>query len=383
MAAATTAEAEVTAAAEALPVAEAEAVAVVEEAIGSATGAAAEASPAPEVAQAPPDTSTEPHLSDDSITLQACLAATGEHIALVSVKRSGSVSDLCQSLVLAATEAARLAGGTMAPSLRRTTGFCVLCNGRILPDNLPLTEVPDLFEVGSHGATASTPPVVEFLRRRRTALASASSDGVVKVWCCDTGECATTLEVPTKTLDEKLPLLPPPSTHTPDHGRCLRISGGATVRIIVVSLNQIALTLNGHQANVRHGCFSNDGTLVATASDDGTAKIWNARSGKCLRTLVGHSAEVVFVGFSPDGQKVVSTSADNTARLWTVGMGECVTKFVGHRWPVNSASFSIDGKLIATASDDRTVRIWNAETSTCVRILEGFRGAVTEVCFLE
>lgn len=378
MAAATTTEAEVIAAAEAPPVAEAEAVAatVVEEAIGSATGAAAEASPAPEAAQAPPDTSTEPHLSDDSITVQACLAATGEHIALVSVKRSGSVSDLCQSLVLAATEAAHLAGGTMAPSLRRTTGFCVLCNGRILPDNLPLTEVPDLFKA----------------RIRRSWLAGMSpsprrfceQDGVtVKVWCCDTGECATTLEVPTKTLDEKFPLLPPPPTHTPDRGRCLRISGGATVRIIVVSLNQIALTLNGHQATVRHGCFSNDGTLVATASDDGTAKIWNARSGKCLRTLVGHSAEVVFVAFSPDGQKVVSTSADNTARLWTVGMGECVTKFVGHRWPVNSASFSIDGKLIATASDDRTVRIWNAETSTCVRTLEGFRGAVTEVCFLE
>src|SRR5262249_19871341 len=68
-------------------------------------------------------------------------------------------------------------------------------------------------------------------------------------------------------------------------------------------------TLTG---SVNDVAFSPDGTTVATASDDGTARMWNAHTGQPITTLTG---SVNDVAFSPDGTTVATISNDNTARL--------------------------------------------------------------------
>jgi WD40 repeat protein len=55
---------------------------------------------------------------------------------------------------------------------------------------------------------------------------------------------------------------------------------------------------------------------VLTASDDSTARLWDAASGQELRVLRGHEAPVFSAVFSPDGARVLTASEDNTARLW-------------------------------------------------------------------
>jgi hypothetical protein len=62
--------------------------------------------------------------------------------------------------------------------------------------------------------------------------------------------------------------------------------------------------------------FSPDGSRLATASDDGTARLWDVASGKPLIVLRGHPAPVVAVAFSPDGSRLATAGADGTARLW-------------------------------------------------------------------
>ena len=62
--------------------------------------------------------------------------------------------------------------------------------------------------------------------------------------------------------------------------------------------------------------FSPDGKLVVTASDDGTARLWEAASGRSLHTLKGHTDYVNGAVFCPDGKLVVTASIDGTARLW-------------------------------------------------------------------
>ena len=76
--------------------------------------------------------------------------------------------------------------------------------------------------------------------------------------------------------------------------------------------------------------FSPDGARVLTGSDDNTARLWDAASGKPIATLSGHTGSVDAVAFSPDGARVLTGSDDNTARLWDAASGKPVATLGGH-----------------------------------------------------
>ena len=57
---------------------------------------------------------------------------------------------------------------------------------------------------------------------------------------------------------------------------------------------------------------------MLTGSDDKSARLWEADSGRLLATILGHSGAVLSVAFSPDGRRVLTGSVDRTARLWIV-----------------------------------------------------------------
>lgn len=121
-------------------------------------------------------------------------------------------------------------------------------------------------------------------------------------------------------------------------------------------------TFNAHSNIVLNMAFSPDGTTLATASEDGTVKLWNVQDQREKASLKGHSGPVRALAYSPDGKLLVTGSADKSARVWDANSGQ--EKFVlnGHTSIVTSVAFAPDGKSIATGSDDRTIRLWNAET---------------------
>jgi len=99
---------------------------------------------------------------------------------------------------------------------------------------------------------------------------------------------------------------------------------------------------------------------VASASDDRTVKLWDARLGQEKQTLKGHSGSVNAVAFSPDGTVVASASDDGTVKLWDARSGQEQQTLKGHSRSVNAIAFSLDGTVVASASDDRTVKLWDA-----------------------
>lgn len=129
--------------------------------------------------------------------------------------------------------------------------------------------------------------------------------------------------------------------------------------------------LRGHSSYVRCAKFSPDGNLIVSASSDKTVRVWDSKTGKCLKILKGHINTVFSVAFSPDGNKIASASSDNTIRVWNSKTGKCLKILKGHINTVLSAAFSPDGMCIISASDDNTIRIWNAKTGECIATLKG------------
>lgn len=119
------------------------------------------------------------------------------------------------------------------------------------------------------------------------------------------------------------------------------------------------VSLEGHRGMVNSAAFSADGTRVVTASDDKTAKVWDAHSGKELLTLQGHQLEVQSAAFSADGTRVVTASSDQTAKVWDAHSGKELLTLKGHQERVNSAAFSADGTRVVTASWDKTAKVWD------------------------
>jgi len=111
-----------------------------------------------------------------------------------------------------------------------------------------------------------------------------------------------------------------------------------------------------HPAVVWAVAFSPDGRLLATASDDSTARLWEVASGQ-ERARLAHDERVYGVAFSPDGRLLATGSYNGAARLWEVASGEERAR-LAHDDEVHEVAFSPDGRLLATASVDTTVRLW-------------------------
>jgi WD40 repeat protein len=131
------------------------------------------------------------------------------------------------------------------------------------------------------------------------------------------------------------------------------------------------LTLRGHASAVLAVCCSPDGTRIASASQDGAVKLWDARTGADVATLRGHTDGVTDVVYSPDGTRLATGSRDKTVKLWDATSGTEIATLRGHTGIVYAVSYSPDGTRLASASDDHTVKLWDTHSGAELATLRG------------
>ncbi|GFP83924.1 F-box-like/WD repeat-containing protein tbl1xr1 [Phtheirospermum japonicum] len=131
------------------------------------------------------------------------------------------------------------------------------------------------------------------------------------------------------------------------------------------------------------------GSLLASCSDDSTAKIWSMKHDNCLLDLKEHTKEIYTVRWSPTGPGtnnpnrqlvLASASFDATIKLWDVDVGGLLHSLDGHRDPVYSVAFSPNGEYLASGSLDKCMHIWSVKEAKIVKTFCG-SGGIFEVCW--
>lgn len=125
--------------------------------------------------------------------------------------------------------------------------------------------------------------------------------------------------------------------------------------------------LTHHNGGVLSVDVSQDGRLIATASNDRTVKLW-AMDGRLLHTLQ-HQDTVHRVAFSPDAKTLVAGSLDGLVKVWNTD-GQLLHEIVAHQQPVWGVAISADGTLMGSASGDRTIKLWSLNTGEPIRTLK-------------
>ncbi|GAA0970622.1 hypothetical protein GCM10009555_019830 [Acrocarpospora macrocephala] len=124
-------------------------------------------------------------------------------------------------------------------------------------------------------------------------------------------------------------------------------------------------TLLGHRDWVVDLAWCRD--LLASASADGTAKVWNGKTGRLLQTL-DHRGWVSHVAFAelPDGTMLLATAAqDGKVRVWNPLTGELIHTLTGHMMEVSCVAWTVlpNGRaLLASSGYDQIVRVWDGQT---------------------
>jgi dipeptidyl aminopeptidase/acylaminoacyl peptidase len=115
-----------------------------------------------------------------------------------------------------------------------------------------------------------------------------------------------------------------------------------------------------HARRVRAVAFAPDGTRVATASDDGAARVFDATTGTEL-ARIDHDSRVTAVAFAPDGTRVATGSDDHSARVFDATTGTELAR-LAHDAPVSAVAFAPDGTRVATGNDDHSARVFEAKS---------------------
>jgi DNA-binding beta-propeller fold protein YncE len=131
-----------------------------------------------------------------------------------------------------------------------------------------------------------------------------------------------------------------------------------------------AAILRGHGQFVWGLAFNSDGTLLSSASDDKTIRLWDPLGGKAVSVFNGHARQMQYVGFV-GGDKRLATAGwgdDGSIRVLDSKTGDLSLTIPADEGGVGSMVVSDDGKVIASSGsgNDAGVRLWDATNGKLV-----------------
>jgi len=124
----------------------------------------------------------------------------------------------------------------------------------------------------------------------------------------------------------------------------------------------------GHRDAITDVEFWPDEKTLASASCDGTVRLWDMVTGEELKRIRVDNGDLKDVAFCSDGRHFAAANGGMTAQLWDIESEKLVRHFEGHSDGVDVVSFLPDGNRVVSGSGgDRTIRVWDVATGRQVR----------------
>lgn len=162
---------------------------------------------------------------------------------------------------------------------------------------------------------------------------------------------------------------------------------GSEIRVWEALTGEERYVLRKHGTTVMDLAFSPNGDKLASASNDGTAVLWDMKTGDQLQTYrglkAGRSSNVWSVVFSPNGRTIATAGRDEQIHFWDTATGKESRTIDVSAGGIHDLVFSPDGKLLISASGVHRsigeIRIWNAATGELIRNLGGHTDRVKAI----
>jgi WD40 repeat protein/serine/threonine protein kinase len=127
--------------------------------------------------------------------------------------------------------------------------------------------------------------------------------------------------------------------------------------------HQEMFTIHADEGELWSVSWNPDGKSIATGSEGGAVKLWDAATGRSIASFAGHVGVVRCVAWAPRGDILASAGDDHTIRLWNVETRQH-TSLAGHGGHVAALAWSPDGKWLASGSEDGSVKLWDPGTGS-------------------
>jgi RNA polymerase sigma factor (sigma-70 family) len=138
-------------------------------------------------------------------------------------------------------------------------------------------------------------------------------------------------------------------------------TGPVQVNLFDVGTRKQVGKLTGHGDSILKVVYAPKDDLIATASADGTIRLWDGKTFKLRSSILAHQGGLRGLAFSPDGSLLVSAGFNRILNLWGPAEGKLLGQLGSQADSIQEIAFAPDGRHLVSVGDRRIVNLWDVK----------------------